>query len=58
MSFVKILDKISRFVSVIEKFCNKNLFLDLFSVVLIDFPDFSCLHNVYSGSIIEFIAFG
>ena len=35
-----ILDRISSFVYVNEKFCNKNLFLDLFSVVLIAFPEF------------------
>ena len=35
-----ILDRISSFAYVNEKFCNKNLFLDLFSVVLIVFPDF------------------
>ena len=33
--FCNILDRISNFVHVNEKFCNKNLFLDLFSVVLI-----------------------
>ena len=35
-----ILDRISNFVYINEKFCNKNLFLDLFSVVLIEFPGF------------------
>ena len=38
--FCNILDRISSFVYVNEKFCNKNLFLDLFSVVLVVFPDF------------------
>ena len=38
--FYNILDRISSFVYVNEKFCNKNLFLDLFSVMLIVFPDF------------------
>ena len=38
--FYNILDRISSFVYVNEKFCNKNLFLDLFSVVLIVFPYF------------------
>ena len=38
-----IMDRISCFVYVNEKFCNKNLFLDLFSVVLINFPCFYCL---------------
>ena len=38
--FCNILDRISSFVYVNENFCNKNLFLDLFSVVLIIFPDF------------------
>ena len=39
--FCNILDRISSFVYVNEKFCNKkNLFLDLFSVVLIEFPGF------------------
>ena len=33
--FCNILDRISSLVHVNEKFCNKNLFLDLFSVVLI-----------------------
>ena len=35
-----ILDKISSFVYVNEKFCNKNLFLDLISIVLLEFPGF------------------
>ena len=39
--FCNILDRISSFVHVNEKFCNKNLFLDLFSVVLIEFPNFT-----------------
>ena len=58
MYFVKILDIISSFVYVNEKFCNKNLFLDLFSVVLIEFPDFNCFKNMYKGSSIELIALG
>ena len=33
--FCTILDRISNFVYVNEKFCNKKIFLDLFSVVLI-----------------------
>ena len=33
--FCNILDRISSLVNVNEKFCNKNLFLDLFIVVLI-----------------------
>ena len=37
--FYNILDRISSFVYVNEKFCNKNLFLDWFSVVLIVFLD-------------------
>ena len=31
--FCNILDRISSFVYVNEKFCNKNIFLDLFSIV-------------------------
>ena len=42
-SFCNILDRISSFVYVNEKFSNKNLFLDLFSVVLIVFPYFILL---------------
>ena len=38
--FCNILDRISYFLYVNEKFCNKNLFLDLFSIVLIVFPNF------------------
>ena len=38
--FCNVLDRISSFVYVNEKFCNKNIFLDWFSVVLIAFPDF------------------
>ena len=38
--FCNILDRMSSFVQLNEKFCNKNLFLDLFNVVLIAFPDF------------------
>ena len=41
--FYNILNRISSFVYVNEKFCNKNLFLDLFSVVLLEFPGFYCL---------------
>ena len=33
--FCNIMDRISSFVHVYEKFCNKNLVLDLFSVMLI-----------------------
>ena len=40
-AFCNILDRISSFVYVNEKFCNKNLFLDLFSIVLIEFSDFT-----------------
>ena len=40
-AFCNILDRISNFVYVNEKFCNKNLFLDLFSIVLIKFSDFT-----------------
>ena len=41
--FCNILDRISSFILVNEKFCNKNFFLDLLSLVLIDFPHFpSC----------------
>ena len=58
MYFVKILDRISSFVHVNEKFCNKNLFLDLFSVVLIELPDFNCLKNMYRSSSIEINALG
>ena len=58
MYFVKILDKISNFVYVNEKLCNKNLFLDLFNVVLIEFSDFNCLKNMYKGSSIELNALG
>ena len=39
--FCNILNRISSFVYVYEKFCNKNLFLDLFSLVLIEFPVFT-----------------
>ena len=38
--FCNILDRISSFVYVNEKFYNKNIFLDLFSIVLIVFPYF------------------
>ena len=38
--FCNIMDIISNFANVHEKFCNKNLFLDLFSSVLITFPIF------------------
>ena len=48
--FYNFLDRISSFIYVNEKFCNKNLFFDLFSVVLIDFPGFYCLYNLYKGS--------
>ena len=41
--FCNILDRISNFVYVNEKFCNKNLILDLFNVVLIVFPYFILL---------------
>ena len=41
--FSNILDRISSFVYVNENFCNKNLFSDLFSVLLIKFPGFYCL---------------
>ena len=36
----KILDNLFSFVYLNEKFCNKNLFLDLLNVVLIFFPIF------------------
>ena len=39
--FCNILDRISSFIHVNEKFCNKNLFLDLLSVVLIEFSNFT-----------------
>ena len=39
--FCNILDRISSFVYVHEKFCNKNLFLDLFILVLIEFLVFT-----------------
>ena len=39
--FCNILDRISNFVYVHEKFCNENLFLDLFSLLLIEFPVFT-----------------
>ena len=48
--FFNILDRISSFVYVHEKFCNKKLFLDLLSIVLIEFPGFYCLWNLYKGS--------
>ena len=38
--FCNILDRISSCIHVNEKFCNKNFFLDLLSLVLIDFPNF------------------
>ena len=38
--FCNILDRISNFVNVHEKFCNKNLFFDLFNSVLRAFPRF------------------
>ena len=38
--FCNILDRISSFVYVNEKFCNKNLFLEWLSVALIVFLDF------------------
>ena len=51
--FYNILDRISSFVYVNEKFCNKNLFLDLFNAVLIVFPDFilptKCVLKQYYG---------
>ena len=39
--FCNILDRISSFIHVNEKLCNKNLFLELLSVVLIEFPNFA-----------------
>ena len=39
--FCNILDRISSFILVNEKFCNKKLFLDLLSVVLIEFSNFT-----------------
>ena len=41
--FCNMLDRISGFVYVNEKFCNKILFLDLFSVVLIEVSGFLLL---------------
>ena len=38
--FCNIPDRISSFIHVNEKFCNKNLFLDLLNVVLIEFLNF------------------
>ena len=38
--FCNIMDRMSSFIQLNEKFCNKNLFFDLFSVVLIAFSDF------------------
>ena len=53
MYSIKLLDRISSFVYVNEKFCNKNLFLDLFNEVLIEFPNLNKLKNTYRGSSIE-----
>ena len=39
--FCNILDRISSFVYIHEKFCNKNSFLDLFILVLLEFPVFT-----------------
>ena len=39
--FCNSLDRISSLIHVNEKFCNKNLFLDLLSVVLIEFSNFT-----------------
>ena len=39
--FCNIPDRISSFILVNEKFCNKNLFLDLLSIVLIEFSNFT-----------------
>ena len=36
--FCNIMYRISSFEYINEKFCNKNLFLDLFNIVLIEFP--------------------
>ena len=58
MYSVKILDRISSFVYVNEKFCNKNLFLDLFNEVLIEFLNLNSLKNTYRGSSIELNALG
>ena len=48
--FCNILDRISSFVYVHQKFCNKDFFLDLFSLVLIEFLVFtscqSCIKAV------------
>ena len=58
MYFVKIQDRTSSFIYVNEKFCNKNLFLDLFNVVLKEFPDFNRLKNMHRGSSVELNALG
>ena len=58
LCFVKFWAKNPISVYVNEKFCNKNLFLDLFGVVLIVFQILYCLHNVYRGSSMEFTAIG
>ena len=48
--FCNILDRISSFVHVNEKFCNKKIFLDWFSEVLIVSWILYCLCNLYRGS--------
>ena len=48
-----ILDRISSFILVNEKFCNKNLFLDCFSIVLIVSRILYYLCNLYTGNSIR-----
>ena len=50
LCFVKLWEENPVSVYVNEKFYNKNLFLDLFSVMLIVFQILYCLQNVYRGS--------
>ena len=48
--FCNILDKISSVIHVNVKFCNKTLFFDWFSIVLIVSRILYCLCNLYTGS--------
>ena len=48
--FCNILGRISSFVLLNVKFCNKNLLLDWFSIVLIVSRILHCMCNFYKGS--------
>ena len=51
--FCNILDRISSFVHVNEKFCSKNLFLDLLSLVLIEFPVFTACRSCIKAVVVH-----